>query len=953
MATETATLTWVRDPRDKSWVAERAGYRLARTTGLSYADAYVTQGNERFAAGDYSAAVESYRRALELKNDCPEAHNNLGVALALEGDRIQAVAAFRAALRDRPQWPTARANLAEALASTPPPETETETEKETETNSESSQAASESPPTEIAQITPPETTPVGEAEQTEPTADLFPQTIPSDKEDSPEVPFFEEFAPVATGHQFAPLSPQSFSLAGFTELAKDAFEDAATPPAEPLESPPADLVKPLLTPEPPQVTQAFAAVRDLIDQETRAIPASPSSPPPSDDAPVPIRRTEANSGISFLADTFNAEEESAVVEVPATMERAPDARRGDTAAELNVAEFRNLLNAGALSPDELLDFDSPRPTPIRPRVTQAFAAVRNLIDQEIKPAGSTTSSPPTSPSPGNFALDIPDPSLTVFQEAVDQEDARRATRATVMGAIPPPDATFPRPGVTQAFAVLRDQFDVETKSSPPPAAALFPPIQPESIVTPPPATTPPIGRPDPDPPFEAVASIIPMPPRTAQTIPSASPSLPTVGDAVSTEPHPPEDERTLRAKLERNPNDPTLLRRLAEQLARRGAFREASIYLDRAARLTPDEAGVWLEWSSVLVGLRRLDEAIDALGHAIERPHSAPAWLIAKAHRNLADLLRVRRRLDQIIADATEAARQRPNEAQPVITLALAQTARGRFEEAIASYETALSLQPDASAELLVNLGLLHARLSRLDRARDCLRQALTRRPDLAEAHEALADLLENPASDWRFVEIVPEPVPSLHARSDSSRFVVSPAAPSAAPANRLSAAAVPTTSPASTSTAPPSSPPAPPAASAPPVSSRADRPNTQMLDLDSISQLVAASMRGALASPAPSAPAVSAPPVGPASAPVPPPPELPRAAPPRPGRVLRPVELIEPESPPASATSAGDPTKAKLKPTDVVRPLASFDWSMLDVEPTPPRPRTTPSRPIAPPRQT
>ena len=52
---------------------------------------------------------------LELKTDYPEAHNNLGVALAQQGKMDEAIVQFDQALRLKPDYAQARTNLGYAL----------------------------------------------------------------------------------------------------------------------------------------------------------------------------------------------------------------------------------------------------------------------------------------------------------------------------------------------------------------------------------------------------------------------------------------------------------------------------------------------------------------------------------------------------------------------------------------------------------------------------------------------------------------------------------------------------------------------------------------------------------------------------------------------------------------------------------------------------------------------
>ena len=65
--------------------------------------------------GKLDEAVACYRRALELKPDFAEAHNNLGNACKDQGKLDEAVACCRRALELRPDYAAAHNNLGNAL----------------------------------------------------------------------------------------------------------------------------------------------------------------------------------------------------------------------------------------------------------------------------------------------------------------------------------------------------------------------------------------------------------------------------------------------------------------------------------------------------------------------------------------------------------------------------------------------------------------------------------------------------------------------------------------------------------------------------------------------------------------------------------------------------------------------------------------------------------------------
>ena len=68
-------------------------------------------------AGRLGQAITRYKRALSLRPDYADAHNNLGVALAAQGRVIDAIAHYRRAIGINPDHGNAHSNLGTALAS--------------------------------------------------------------------------------------------------------------------------------------------------------------------------------------------------------------------------------------------------------------------------------------------------------------------------------------------------------------------------------------------------------------------------------------------------------------------------------------------------------------------------------------------------------------------------------------------------------------------------------------------------------------------------------------------------------------------------------------------------------------------------------------------------------------------------------------------------------------------
>lgn len=79
-------------------------------------EALFDEGLQHHLAGRIDAAVARYKRALFLKPDYADAHNNLGVALAAQGRMDDAMARYRRALALKPDFADAHGNLGVALA---------------------------------------------------------------------------------------------------------------------------------------------------------------------------------------------------------------------------------------------------------------------------------------------------------------------------------------------------------------------------------------------------------------------------------------------------------------------------------------------------------------------------------------------------------------------------------------------------------------------------------------------------------------------------------------------------------------------------------------------------------------------------------------------------------------------------------------------------------------------
>ena len=93
-----------------------AHYRKALEIKPDYAEAHNNLGVALAGRGQVDEAIAHYRKALEIKPDYAEAHNNLGIALAGRGQVDEAIAHYRKALEIKPDYAEAHNNLGNALA---------------------------------------------------------------------------------------------------------------------------------------------------------------------------------------------------------------------------------------------------------------------------------------------------------------------------------------------------------------------------------------------------------------------------------------------------------------------------------------------------------------------------------------------------------------------------------------------------------------------------------------------------------------------------------------------------------------------------------------------------------------------------------------------------------------------------------------------------------------------
>jgi tetratricopeptide (TPR) repeat protein len=150
---------------------------------------------------------------------------------------------------------------------------------------------------------------------------------------------------------------------------------------------------------------------------------------------------------------------------------------------------------------------------------------------------------------------------------------------------------------------------------------------------------------------------------------------------------------------------------------------------------------LFLNLGAALADQGRIDEAIAQYSEALRLQPDYP-----KARVNLGVALAGQGRIDEAIAQFSEALRIKPDFPEARVNLGAALAGQGRIDEAIAQYSEALRIKPDFP-EARVNLGNALSRKGRIDEAIAQYSEALRIKPDFPQARRLLIDLMSRAKS--------------------------------------------------------------------------------------------------------------------------------------------------------------------------------------------------------------
>jgi protein O-GlcNAc transferase len=190
--------------------------------------------------------------------------------------------------------------------------------------------------------------------------------------------------------------------------------------------------------------------------------------------------------------------------------------------------------------------------------------------------------------------------------------------------------------------------------------------------------------------------------------------------------------------LSRNASNAPAHSNLGNTLGAQGKLDEAVACYLNALAIDPDYVDALLNLGAVLRAQGKLDRALVCYKRALALAPDTPA-----ANTGLEDVLRDQREVVKTSIHDHKAPTFKSGSCVWQFSQGNSHKDQARWEEAVASYERAISLNPDFSPAY-VNLGNVLNVLGKPDQAIACYRKALAIEPDFLEAHHNLADALRD-----------------------------------------------------------------------------------------------------------------------------------------------------------------------------------------------------------------
>lgn len=187
--------------------------------------------------------------------------------------------------------------------------------------------------------------------------------------------------------------------------------------------------------------------------------------------------------------------------------------------------------------------------------------------------------------------------------------------------------------------------------------------------------------------------------------------------------------------LKINPDSPEILNSLGVWQIENGQVEEGIGSFKAALKAYPNYAYASFNLGNAMLAKNNIDDAVSAYQEALRVD---PDY--ADANGNLAVALSQAGRLDEAVHHYKEALRMKPNDAGLHNNFGVVLAQQGRLEEAVQHYQTALKLDK-SSMQTYVNVAKALERLGRKDKAAGELKEALSIKPDYAEAKELLRQL--------------------------------------------------------------------------------------------------------------------------------------------------------------------------------------------------------------------